>query len=49
MMSLTRDEVAERKDYEVKSSVFDDLWSSVNSNEENANVSICTSEGTCLL
>ncbi|WP_434565931.1 hypothetical protein QFW85_13125 [Vibrio chagasii] len=47
MMSLTRDEVAERKDYDAIKASFDDLWSSINSNE-NANVSICTSEGTCL-
>ncbi|CAH6859582.1 conserved hypothetical protein [Vibrio chagasii] len=47
MMSLTRDKVAERKDYDAIKASFDDLWSSINSNE-NANVSICTSEGTCL-
>lgn len=47
MMSLTRDEVAERKDYDTIKASFDDLWSSINSNK-NANVSICTSEGTCL-
>lgn len=47
MMSLTRDEVAERKDYGAITASFDDLWSSINSNE-NANVSICTGEGTCL-
>ncbi|WP_299142696.1 hypothetical protein [uncultured Vibrio sp.] len=47
MMSLTRDEVAERKDYDTIKASFDDLWSSIDSNE-NANVSICTNEGTCL-
>ena len=47
MMSLTRDGVAERKDYNTIKASFDDLWSSINLNE-NANVSICTSEGTCL-
>ncbi|WP_258098974.1 hypothetical protein [Vibrio chagasii] len=41
MMSLTRDEVAERKDYDAIKVSFDDLWSSINSNE-NANVSVCT-------
>lgn len=47
MMSLTKDEVAERKDYDAIKASFDDLWSSINSSED-AGVSICTSEGTCL-
>ncbi|MDH5912183.1 hypothetical protein L8R80_20675 [Vibrio splendidus] len=47
MMSLTRDEVAERKDYDAIKASFDDLWSSIDQSEDAA-VSICTSEGTCL-
>ncbi|MFA0310705.1 hypothetical protein BH581_03555 [Vibrio splendidus] len=47
MMSLTRDEVAERKDYDSIKTSFDNLWSSIDQSEDAA-VSICTSEGTCL-
>ncbi len=47
MMSLTRDEVAERKDYDAIKVSFDNLWSSIEQSEDAA-VSICTSEGTCL-
>ncbi|MDH5929392.1 hypothetical protein AB4179_02470 [Vibrio lentus] len=47
MMFLTRDKVAERKDYDAIKASFDDLWSSIDQSEDAA-VSICTSEGTCL-